>query len=93
MKDYRFRSLKYLQIPQFTCLLTIAVLVLNNHVTIFYPRRIVTDHVRVMPQHGVSIDFTQSQVPETRKQNEILVKKRIFGLVLGPHSVLLKSYS
>lgn len=51
-------------------LLTIAVLVLNNHVTIFYPRRIVADHVRVMPQHGVSIDFTQSQVPETRKQNE-----------------------
>lgn len=40
--------------------LTIAVFVLNDHVFVFHPRRVVTYHVGVMTQHRVSVNFMQS---------------------------------
>lgn len=51
-------------------LLTIAVFILNDHVIIFCPSRIVAYHVGVMTKHCMGIDFPQSHLPGDRQKEE-----------------------
>jgi len=45
---------------------TVAVLVLDEHVVVLRPGRIVSHHVGVLAQHGVGVDLPQGVLPGER---------------------------
>lgn len=57
----------------------VAVLVLDEHVVVLCPRRVVAHHVGVLAQHGVRVHLPQGVLPVGGGEQEVSIKTGLGG--------------